>query len=115
MSEPDDAAVADVFGTFAVLVAMIFTLSASTPKDRKSTRLNSSHLVTPYAVFCLQQLFRQELRRTPQPDPLQPASFPPQALLTPLHATPRRRHETDSADSDHIFHIDSPLFVRWSS
>src|SRR5205807_10576027 len=22
------------------------------PEDRKSTRLNSSHLVTPYAVFC---------------------------------------------------------------
>src|SRR5256885_10902643 len=25
------------------------------PKDRKSTRLNSSHLVISYAVFCLQK------------------------------------------------------------
>src|SRR5256885_9140086 len=25
------------------------------PRDRKSTRLNSSHLVIPYAVFCLKQ------------------------------------------------------------
>src|SRR5256885_17061414 len=26
-----------------------------TPKDRKSTRLNSSHLVISYAVFCLKK------------------------------------------------------------
>src|SRR5256885_8995423 len=28
---------------------------ASGPEDRKSTRLNSSHLVISYAVFCLKQ------------------------------------------------------------
>src|SRR2546426_4957895 len=27
----------------------------STPRDRKSTRLNSSHLVISYAVFCLKK------------------------------------------------------------
>src|SRR2546426_7505381 len=27
----------------------------ATPKDRKSTRLNSSHLVISYAVFCLKK------------------------------------------------------------
>src|SRR5256885_6461793 len=28
---------------------------ASCPRDRKSTRLNSSHLVISYAVFCLKK------------------------------------------------------------
>src|SRR6202030_4648120 len=28
---------------------------ATTPPDRKSTRLNSSHLVISYAVFCLKK------------------------------------------------------------
>src|SRR5205807_8439408 len=30
-------------------------LDAADPRDRKSTRLNSSHLVTSYAVFCLKK------------------------------------------------------------
>src|SRR5439155_7533180 len=29
--------------------------SASTPEDRKSTRLNSSHVAISYAVFCLKK------------------------------------------------------------
>src|SRR5256885_7186001 len=29
--------------------------AGATPKDRKSTRLNSSHLVISYAVFCLKK------------------------------------------------------------
>src|SRR5256885_8167887 len=29
--------------------------SPPTPRDRKSTRLNSSHLVISYAVFCLKK------------------------------------------------------------
>src|SRR2546426_7326523 len=32
-----------------------FSFSASKPSDRKSTRLNSSHLVISYAVFCLKK------------------------------------------------------------
>src|SRR6266576_6079026 len=31
------------------------TLSESQPKDRKSTRLNSSHVEISYAVFCLKK------------------------------------------------------------
>src|SRR5256885_9256075 len=44
-------------------------------EDRKSTRLNSSHLVISYAVFCLKkktitkQLQEQRLRRQPGPSP----------------------------------------------
>src|SRR2546426_9279705 len=30
------------------------------PQDRKSTRLNSSHLVISYAVFCLKKKKKQE-------------------------------------------------------
>src|SRR5256885_2551845 len=36
----------------------------STATDRKSTRLNSSHLVISYAVFCLKKK-KQESRRAP--------------------------------------------------
>src|SRR5690625_5340805 len=32
-----------------------FLVFASDPKDRKSTRLNSSHVATSYAVFCLKK------------------------------------------------------------
>src|SRR5438132_3164874 len=50
-------------GTVAVAIAstkraparMIPECSASVPTDRKSTRLNSSHTVTSYAVFCLKK------------------------------------------------------------
>src|ERR1022692_3078903 len=33
------------------------------PTDRKSTRLNSSHLVISYAVFCLEK--KKRIRRSP--------------------------------------------------
>src|SRR5256885_13002367 len=37
--------------------------------DRKSTRLNSSHLVISYAVFCLKKKQRQRCRQpAPRPD-----------------------------------------------
>src|SRR5256885_13064988 len=43
--------------TFRVLLqmAVVLTFGGALPivKDRKSTRLNSSHLVISYAVFCL--------------------------------------------------------------
>src|SRR5256885_5463487 len=39
------------------------TASASNEGDRKSTRLNSSHLVISYAVFCLKQSWRGCRRR----------------------------------------------------
>src|SRR5256885_3416390 len=33
----------------------LVALAADDPEDRKSTRLNSSHLVISYAVFCLKK------------------------------------------------------------
>src|SRR5947199_1396249 len=36
--------------------------------DRKSTRLNSSHLGISYAVFCLKKKKQQRLRATPTQD-----------------------------------------------
>src|SRR5438094_6267142 len=35
-------------------------------QDRKSTRLNSSHRTTSYAVFCLKKKWRKESRRSAQ-------------------------------------------------
>src|SRR2546426_6707466 len=42
----------DRFGARPVLVVSSFGIAAV---DRKSTRLNSSHLVISYAVFCLKK------------------------------------------------------------
>src|SRR2546426_2012497 len=33
------------------------------PRDRKSTRLNSSHLVISYAVFCLKKKKKKKIER----------------------------------------------------
>src|SRR2546426_8852028 len=38
-----------------------------TERDRKSTRLNSSHLVISYAVFCLKKKKRQADKPRPRP------------------------------------------------
>src|SRR5260221_8854329 len=46
-----DACAAAVFAL--AIVSLHFTASANT--DRKSTRLNSSHTVISYAVFCLKK------------------------------------------------------------
>src|SRR3954466_7716403 len=50
--------------------------------DRKSTRLNSSHTIISYAVFCLKKNNSTPRRRTPTPAP------PP----TPTLAAPPLRH-----------------------
>src|SRR5256885_3991003 len=43
-------------GVCVVKTHLLRTFSISSPlKDRKSTRLNSSHLVISYAVFCLKK------------------------------------------------------------
>src|SRR2546426_1638354 len=54
-------------------------VSAAPLKDRKSTRLNSSHLVISYAVFCLKK--KKEYKRTsvhshPRPIVNQPYRLP---------------------------------------
>src|SRR5256885_4863972 len=40
-------------GVLAARAVVVATGIVANPKDRKSTRLNSSHLVISYAVFCL--------------------------------------------------------------
>src|SRR5688500_19610285 len=48
-------------GWFIVVgLGAIFAVVISVEIDRKSTRLNSSHLVISYAVFCLKKKTRQE-------------------------------------------------------
>src|ERR1035438_10802608 len=50
----------------AALKKLYMTASAAPPQsDRKSTRLNSSHLGISYAVFCLKKTFIQSA--SPQP------------------------------------------------
>src|SRR5256885_12545903 len=58
-------------------------------QDRKSTRLNSSHLVISYAVFCLKkhpQTLRPPLTRWPlHPRPVNPNLHPPVWLTHHRH------------------------------
>src|SRR5256885_5775536 len=66
--------------------------SEGTPTDRKSTRLNSSHLVISYAVFCLKKKYR-----------LPPKDCRPSLPRHPWHVTSRvaagRRKYTGSPPS----------------
>src|SRR5437868_11337746 len=41
--------------------------STGTPQDRKSTRLNSSHVSISYAVFCLKKKKRKDKTSKPEP------------------------------------------------
>src|SRR5438034_3849409 len=51
--------------TIAALVLMLATIWVGTAsKDRKSTRLNSSHTVISYAVFCLKKKKTQHIIHT---------------------------------------------------
>src|SRR2546426_3846944 len=45
----------DLVATPAQLDALVPTFNGMITGDRKSTRLNSSHLVISYAVFCLKK------------------------------------------------------------
>src|SRR5256885_6101444 len=51
--------------------------SGFSPRDRKSTRLNSSHLVISYAVFCLKKKKKPQTFQILNDDPVYP-------LLTPF-------------------------------
>src|SRR5437899_7745151 len=48
-------------------------------RDRKSTRLNSSHLGISYAVFCLKKKKTHNNNRNMQQEPLQPTTHHKQA------------------------------------
>src|SRR5256885_11651549 len=50
---PDSAILANARAN--AFVKFLFGVSAHPNRDRKSTRLNSSHLVISYAVFCLKK------------------------------------------------------------
>src|SRR5256885_6095589 len=51
----DDHAYVDVFRDLEHPTHLPFDASGDVRPDRKSTRLNSSHLVISYAVFCLKK------------------------------------------------------------
>src|SRR5256885_12500788 len=66
------------------LHTVVFCGTGAAPEgDRKSTRLNSSHLVISYAVFCLKKKNRPPL---------------PHTAITSLRAIIRGRASTDGAD-----------------
>src|SRR3989454_1780381 len=57
---------------------MLYNIAA---QDRKSTRLNSSHLVISYAVFCLKKKKKETIR----------LPIGKRSLQLIAHLTPRRR------------------------
>src|SRR3989454_6605959 len=82
---------------------------ASQRQDRKSTRLNSSHLVISYAVFCLKKKKNTEhdkAQHTEVADETPRATWPcaraaadvcsEGCLCRLVHATPRERTEVDA-------------------
>src|SRR5256885_5649979 len=55
-SQPDRASTQGRWGAGSRTTTSPASLGPTTaPRDRKSTRLNSSHLVISYAVFCLKK------------------------------------------------------------
>src|SRR2546426_6902951 len=54
----------------ALVVCVVPVTAAPQRRDRKSTRLNSSHLVISYAVFCLKKKKKTKPRTTTQQDNL---------------------------------------------
>src|SRR5256885_5153968 len=56
------SAVATAAETMVPLSALATWSSSHTATDRKSTRLNSSHLVISYAVFCLKKKKEKQKR-----------------------------------------------------
>src|SRR5688500_19599672 len=48
--------------SISAITASLFGVSDRAASDRKSTRLNSSHLVISYAVFCLKKKKRKNTR-----------------------------------------------------
>src|SRR5205807_5127860 len=51
----EQRAMPEMFGALAVAMDAVEHLWSLAGRDRKSTRLNSSHLVISYAVFCLKK------------------------------------------------------------
>src|SRR5436190_11016512 len=51
----DDAPGVDAYGSTAFVMPNVLSKLGTDVLDRKSTRLNSSHTVVSYAVFCLKK------------------------------------------------------------
>src|SRR5256885_12818929 len=62
-------------------------LATHAGQDRKSTRLNSSHLVISYAVFCLKK--KKKTRASPRPYPTACGPLPTSSRLTRHRPTTR--------------------------
>src|SRR5690349_22703408 len=59
------------------------TPSPSAPSDRKSTRLNSSHVEISYAVFCLKKKKKSQVPHTSHPCFIAVIAALPSLLLAP--------------------------------
>src|SRR5256885_12853499 len=73
-------------------------------QDRKSTRLNSSHLVISYAVFCLKKKKHHHAPPPDDPDPAQP-HLAQLGGAPELHRQPhenRRHHAHDGGGGAHM-------------
>src|ERR1022692_763456 len=69
-------------------------------EDRKSTRLNSSHLVISYAVFCLKKKTKTVHDNSPRsacfPSPPVFVHFPPDAVVQPpIHISETTRAQEE--------------------
>src|SRR5256885_5895955 len=53
--QPTSICALPLYHIFAFTVNMMLSMRTGGKTDRKSTRLNSSHLVISYAVFCLKK------------------------------------------------------------
>src|SRR5258708_11583982 len=81
----------------------------SAPSDRKSTRLNSSHQIISYAVFCLKKK-TLDLELTDQPAPLGdwPATDIPVALSRALANRPEFETVRQQLASDDLSTVLAP-------
>src|SRR2546426_895682 len=87
-------------------------VSPHRPRDRKSTRLNSSHLVISYAVFCLKKKKKTALHK--EPDSHHRRAVPAVRLYHParsadsvLHSLPaiQTRYSMDARTRDAQYHV----------
>src|SRR3954466_11280690 len=93
LSLHDALPICQVFATYFNRSYNLRPLASRTGSDRKSTRLNSSHTIISYAVFCL-----KKNKHFPSPEPLRrslstplpPRDAPTAPLGPPLvHGAPR--------------------------
>src|SRR5205807_5472708 len=84
------AVVARMWGEPALLEYTEVFPPARPTSDRKSTRLNSSHLVISYAVFCLKKKTRQHVHLEERQGD---ATHERACMLRLVHQCPGRPHE----------------------